>query len=472
MAPTLLPPHPHKRSIVSQLNYTIHRAEALYAAVGFWSVGPDFFATDLVALLRKKDSFCIADIHSPTNVDKLNLFHAQGATRFSLFFKELHPKRVDAFIERHLMHTKMLLFDLPEGKAELWVGSHNFTKQALTGINREASLVIPCHQHDGLYSQALTYLHSIRDDKDCHPFDPNQLDNYKKLQGLPEEEIETGVVLLPISWDSSEWGTPATLAQQLILLVGHRQDERRQFSNIGENTLLAIRTHDLATGRIQYFSAALFGANDIDPNDPGSYRITLSERHLAVRRDSQLPFVAPREEEHAQATLRQFRYWVSLRVLDELPADLEFVPNARPADAEWEEDPAATDLLEQAGMRDEARPYAGLEQLPLASELPAIPDRDTRILLWQQLARQRRYRAAPSEPTAHRAAFRPVQRTSAPPTALADLDQQFAADNLPALRQYYEAPLRAAYYQGHEAAAPDNRRTPQVRKLLKRYRLL
>lgn len=473
MAPTLLPHDPHLRSIKQQLLDTIHRAEALYASICFWSIDPGFLSADLVKLLKADGSFCIADIHSPTNVDKINLFYQQGATHFFLFFKELRPKdRPDAFIERHLMHTKMLLFDLPDGKAELWVGSHNFTKQALTGINREASLVIPCHQNDALYSKTLAYLHSILEDEDCHPFDPNQLDTYKKLQGLPEEEIETGVVLLPIAWNSAEWGTPATLAQQLILLVGHRLDERRQFSSIGEDTLLTIRTHDLATGRIQYFSATLFGANDIDPNDSGSYSITLSERHLAVRQDSQLPFVAPRKEEHTQETLRQFRYWVSLRVLDELPADLEFVPTTRPATARWEEDFATTDQLDAVGMRNEANYHYGLARLPLARELPDITDRSTRIFLWQELARRRRYRAAPPEPTAHHATFQHSQRDLTVPSSLDDLNQQFKDDNLSALRQNYEAPLRAAYYQGNEVANSDASWVPQVRKLLKRYRLL
>jgi len=468
-----LPHHPHQRSIVAQLSDTINRAEALYASVCFWSIGPDFFAADLVALIATPGSFCIADIHSPTNVDKINSFYQQGASRFFLFFKELHPKlRPDAFIERHLMHTKMLLFDLPDGKAELWVGSHNFTRQALTGVNREASLVIPCHQNDVLYSKTLAYLHSILVDKDCHPFNPELLDTYKKLQGLPEEEIETGVMLLPIAWNSSDWGTPATLAQQLILLVGHHPDERRQFVSIGDNTLLTIRTHDLATGRVQYFSATLFGTNEIDPNDPGSYRITLSERHLAVRQDTQLPFVAPREETHDQDTLRQFRYWVTLRILDELPADLKFVKNTKPVEATWEADTATTDFLKEVGMREEERYSAAQARLPAAREIADIPDRESRVSLWLKLARQRRFRPEPPEPTAHYADFKGSQHLTLPP-ALTSLDQQFQPDNLAALRQDYEAPLRAAYYQAisHQLQAT-SKPILQVRKLLEKYRLL
>ncbi len=38
-----------------------------------------------------------------------------------------------------LLHAKMLLFWMPDGTAELWVGSHDWTKRALLGLNVEAS---------------------------------------------------------------------------------------------------------------------------------------------------------------------------------------------------------------------------------------------------------------------------------------------------------------------------------------------
>lgn len=487
---SLLPSNPHKRSIIQQLNNSLQQAEALYASVCFWSIGPGVLSNQLEKVLAKPGSFCIVDIHSPTNVDKLLQFFELGVTSLFLFFKEIQPKKLEAHLQRHLLHTKMLLIDLPDGRAELWVGSHNFTKQALKGINREATLVVPCYQNDVVYSQAMRYLGSILADDDCRPFDPKLLDTYKELQGLPKEEVEPGPYVLPLAWNSTEWSTPATLAQQLILLVGHNPDERRQFSAIGDDVPLAIRAHDLATGRISYFSATSYGANSIDPNDPDSYDIQFSQRHLAVRNHTQLPFIAHVGQEHSRETLRQFRYHVSIRILDELPADLQFADEAPPAEAKWRADPETNALLAQADMRSDLTPnqdanYRVAPDYPLTlwpepTEGSAAASSETlaqaataRVARWLERARQRRYRPIPPVPKALRVEFFHEDDFKRLPEAFAALDEEFQPANLPALRADFEQPLRLAFYRDddQQLQAPDSAQGPQVRKLLKRYRL-
>lgn len=134
MSASLLPQLTHKRTIVAQLNKTINKAKAIYGAVCFWSIGPDVLSAKLVDLLSKPDSFCIVDLHTPTNVDKINEFYDGGGTNLYIFAKELTTKTGERFLQRHLLHIKMLVFDLPGNQAEVWVGSHNFTKQALSTL--------------------------------------------------------------------------------------------------------------------------------------------------------------------------------------------------------------------------------------------------------------------------------------------------------------------------------------------------
>lgn len=492
MNPSLLPSDPNQRSILAQLNESLALATNLYASVCFWSIGPGVLSHHLERVLAQPGSFCIADIHCPTNVDKLAQFHTLGVTNLYLFFKEIQPKKLEAHLQRHLLHTKMLLIDLPDNRAELWVGSHNFTKQALKGINREATLVIPCYKDDVLYRQAQRYFSSILQDDDCRQFDPNLLDTYKELQGLPNEEVEPGPYVLPLAWDSTEWPTPATLAQQLILLVGHNPDEKRQFSAISDDVPLAIRAHDLATGQISYFSATSYGANYIDPNDPGSYEIQFSQRHLAVRNHTQLPFIAPIGQEHAHETLRQFRYHVSIRILDELPADLQFTDENPPTEAKWQADHNTNTLLIQTDIRSDSSEMNGatyrtattrnVAQKPgiskgFASNINA-PDAfaqaaKARVADWLAHARHRRHRATPTEPKALRVKFFHGDEFKRLPDAFAALDQEFLPENLPALRADFEQPLREVYYRkdAQQLQAPDSSQGPQVRKLLKRYRL-
>lgn len=489
---SLLPADPNKRSILAQLNDSLELATNLYASVCFWSIGPGVLSHHLERVLAQPGSFCIADIHCPTNVDKLNEFYDMGVTRLYLFFKEIQPKKLEAHLQRHLLHTKMLLIDLPDNRAELWVGSHNFTKQALKGINREATLVIPCYKDDVLYTQAQRYFSSILQDPDCRQFDPDLLDTYKELQGLPKEEVESGPFILPLAWDSTEWPAPATLAQQLILLVGHNPDERRQFATIGDDVPLAIRAHDLATGRISYFSATSYGANAIDPNDPDSYDIQFSQRHLAVRNQTQLPFIAHVGQAHSRETLRQFRYHVSIRILDELPANLQFADEASPAEAKWQTDYDTNALLAHTDIRSDSSEandgtYRTASPRNLAQKLEATstiasnansPEEfaqavKARVDIWLQYARHRRYRAIPTEPKAVRVKFFHEVEFKHLPDAFAVLDEEFQPANLPALRADFEQPLREVYYRddAQQLQAPDSTQGPQVRKLLKRYRL-
>lgn len=489
MDPFLLPIDPDERSIVDALQATIQKAEALYGSVCFWSIGPGVLPA-LAALLRKPGSFCIVDIHTPTNVDKLHLFQQLGATLY-LFFKELHPKRADAYLQRHLLHTKMLLFDLPGDKAELWVGSHNFTKQALRGINREASLVVACRQGDALYTQAYAYLQSILADPDCRPFDPNLIETYKRLQGLPPDEQEGGVYVLPLAWRSSQM---TTLAQQIILLAGHDAAEAAQFAALSsalsnERAQLAVQAFDLDGGPRRKFTATLHNQGIISPGDPATYDITFGQRHLAVRLRTQMPFVSAIEQSHTREVLRQFGYWVSIRLLDELPADVEFEEDAPVVEAQWKTDLASTHLLHHLRPDPEEPDYPfdqsdkwarhAKASKSKASQGEAFSDSSgqteaetaVRVARWLARARQRRYRSEPTEPNAVHALFQSPLRDL--PDPFTSLDQHFQPANLLALRDQYELPLRQAFYDQKTTplAAPDGRRGPQVRKLLKNYRV-
>ena len=470
--------------MLAELKHTIHRAEAVYGSICFWSIGPDVLP-GLATLLSKPACFCIADIHLPTNVDKLNQFHQQGARLF-LFFKELQPKRPDAYLQRHLLHTKMLLFDLPNGRAELWVGSHNFTKQALKGVNREASLVIPCLKGDALYTQAWEYLQSILADSDCRPFNPTLIDTYKRLQGLPPDETEDGVYVLPVSWRPSEL---ADLTQQVILLAGNDPKEAAQFAAISsalsnDRAQLAIQAFDLDGGPIRKFTAELHNQGTISPTDSATYDIAFGERRLASRIGKRLPLISARSEEHTAGALRRFRYWVSIRIGDELPPETQFGDDKKATEAEWKTDKQTTHFVFQVLDREpeeySAHPYPN-SSLQLLSATGyddgRSPEPDdlshqataVRVARWLARARQRRHRTLPPEPRAVHAVFQKSKQDQS--ENLSSLEAQFLPDNLPALREQYEAPILEATYGDHPAhhADANGQKVLEVKKLLTRH---
>lgn len=335
-----------------------------------------------------------------------------------------------------------------------------------------------------LYRQAMSYLHSILQDPDCRPFNRSLLETYKELQGQPKEQVELGPYFLPLAWSATEM---TTLANQLILLAGTDPQEHMQFKRIdSDGTQLAIRAYDLSGGPTRYFSAVIRGQGGIDLDDPGSYDIEFGERHLAVRNGTQLPFVAPLEEIHSRDTLRRFGYYVSIRILDELPSNLEFADDMPLPEAKWQADPETNDLLKEVNRQEvlevrsnyptevdaqteNIQSFYGSEYESFESEQEA--QRVARVTRWLNRARQRRARSVPPEPKALHAVFNRISRHL--PESFATLDKLFQVKNLPALRANFEQPLRQAFYSSEPSSLNtlDTTQGPQVRKLLKRYRL-
>ena len=96
------------------------------------------------------------------------------------------PGELKSKVPPHLLHPKVLLFNANDGGAELWVGSHNWTARALTGVNIEGSLVIRLQRDAELYVRVAEFLDDVR--HRCQAFDAAATDYYKWLQGLDADE--------------------------------------------------------------------------------------------------------------------------------------------------------------------------------------------------------------------------------------------------------------------------------------------
>ena len=80
----------------------------------------------------------------------------------------------------YLLHTKVLLFWSKRGTAILWVGSHNWTRRAIEGLNVEASFVIRLRDSSPLFCDAADYLAKVKTFSE--EFDLAKVDYYKKAQ--------------------------------------------------------------------------------------------------------------------------------------------------------------------------------------------------------------------------------------------------------------------------------------------------
>ena len=307
----------------------LKRANALRSAVAYWTVPPDFVHQFLADRLSEPRGFLCVDIHLPTDIDQLASLVRRGAS-VRIFCEDIPTRRDDKRKEEtYLVHAKMLLFWMPDRTAELWIGSHNWTRRALIGLNVEASLIVRMTDSCALFFDAVQYLEKVKGI--CQPFDLSQIEFYKKLQRKQDEETEKALELEAADADS--------LQGAVITIFGTDPDELEELgvlrdvcvsvfeeSGNGEHTYRATVIH---LGIMPNYASAATG-------------LSFAARRYAFRRGRTLPRLLPILEV-SQDILRDANYFIVLD-MQKYERDLQaFDPPLR-TDA-WEERPAMTSPL-------------------------------------------------------------------------------------------------------------------------------
>jgi len=413
------------RSVVARLNQTLDAATALYASVAFWTIVPGYLSHRLQQLLGRSPSFCCVDLHGNarggTRVERLRAFHEAGATELYLFLRKVAGSS-ELGLNRHLLHTKLLLFDLPSGRAELWVGSHNFTVFALGGGNREASLVLTLNRRTTLYRQAKAYLLALR--QQCHRYQANLYEQYLELQGEGDEPgLECAV--LPLLWDSQKLSVLGmSLSDQTALLLTRDQlTGERLTTHFGSRKPLLVWAYDTATGQASYWTAETLNAARISDRRRASSAMRYDHPLVITIGHGELPELRPREAELGPDLLRQFKHAFSLYLTADVTTRYQLKPLPAEEDkARWVVDAAATQALDQVRLQELALlAYTTAPAKPVLSPdifSPSSPP----VARWEaELERVNRTRRRPSTeqgtsatPEVLRPEFRPVQKPEAP----------------------------------------------------------
>ncbi|OGX85083.1 hypothetical protein BEN47_15305 [Hymenobacter lapidarius] len=384
-----------------------------------------------------------------------------------------------------MLHTKLLVFDLPGGQAELWVGSHNFTVFALGGGNREASLVLTLNRRAGLYRQAKAYLLALR--QQCHRYDPNLYDQYLELQG---EDDQPGMecAVLPLLWDSQKLSARGmTLADQTALLLTRDQlTGERLTTHFGGRKPLLVWAYDTATGQASYWTAEALNAARISDRRSASSAMRYDHPLVITIGHGELPELRPREGELGPDLLRQFKHAFSLYLTADVTDRYQLKPlPTEEAKARWVVDATATQALDQVRTQELALlAYADVPERPVHApdfRNPGSPP----VARWEKelerVNRGRRDSSAeqrtPAPPIVLRPEFRPAEKPEAP-DPLADLLRRLVPATVARqrLRQRLGQPLQAELFTDpmpsaltflkHEAASIT------LSKVLLRYLLL
>jgi len=160
-------------------------AERLYAAVAYVTYIP----TSLKGLLQ--EGFLCSDIHTPTSLEVLKKAD-KNLIPVYLHLKKVIPAHASKGYN-HLLHSKLLLFESSD-KATIIIGSHNWTKRAIPGINIEDSLVVEVPLGHELHIMVKNQLNRIKDS--CNRFAIKDYPLYLAIQNkLDKDKPETLITI-------------------------------------------------------------------------------------------------------------------------------------------------------------------------------------------------------------------------------------------------------------------------------------
>ncbi len=247
------------KDIRGKLQESINKCITLRGAVAFWTVDIGYF-DGLVEKLSHADSFMCVDIHEPTRIDFLKKFVESGAKNIYLFLYHVESGRYP------LMHTKLLVFDLPDNKAEIWIGSQNFTNSALSGFNFEATTVVSTTTTSSLYKKVVDYLNFIR--KCCEDiklivdsiqsrFDPKLDDFYKKLQNTYDWQENRHQVLDFVCEDVNEVKVISEQSDRCILIASFNENDSNKFGKFALGQKIIVRALDKNRTVVRYEAEVL-----------------------------------------------------------------------------------------------------------------------------------------------------------------------------------------------------------------------
>ena len=301
------------REVVGRLQPAIKGANRLRAAVAYWCVGISELGASLVDRLSG-DGFLCVDIHLPTDIDRLCQMKLAGANVYLyLLNPNPQPGELKSKVPPHLLHPKQLLFDYADEPAELWVGSHNWTARALTGVNIEASLRVRLTSESKLYSDAADFLNAIR--ANCVPFDVSAVNYYKWLQQSDQEE-EIWVVELR--------GNRSVLdVERKLTIFGKSDQDYRSLKIVDKNIVISLL--DEPSGQEILYEAAI-GDTGRSPRQRG---VTLNARLYAAHDGSPRPQLqGPKVPD--PPVVNAATSWATVDIVDELfGATYEIPPRER-----------------------------------------------------------------------------------------------------------------------------------------------
>jgi hypothetical protein len=288
-------------SVKAALMAALSRSTLLQAGIGYWTIDGGLLGPDLVRSIQDESGFICVDLHPPTEVDALAAMAIQGG-HVHVYYEDI-PTYTDQGRKEPpcLLHAKMLLFWSKDRTAELWVGSHNWTKRAILGLNVEASLVVRLKDSSALFAAAAEYLSRMKGI--AEPFDVAKVDFYKALQ----RKMTRG--LAPVMELEAEDG--ASASDTTITVFGTDRSDLRRLGTVRREVHVALL--DPRSDEQFLYPATILHSGLLSASDASAGGISFSPRRCALRRGRQFAQLQPAGPVD-QAVLNTAEYFATVRL--------------------------------------------------------------------------------------------------------------------------------------------------------------
>lgn len=183
-------------------------------AVAYFTKAGYLFLETHKTVLRCSDSFFVASVDYPTDLDALENLHRLAPESIYIHLGAVTP--VEHGIGRALMHSKIILAVGIASRVKLWVGSHNLTAQALQGGNFEAGLQITASLTDSFVQDAKSHLRECR--RTAQLFDPSRMELYRGLQKKRQRGFGKREDILVIHAEAEDHPTQAPFTVHVRLI--------------------------------------------------------------------------------------------------------------------------------------------------------------------------------------------------------------------------------------------------------------
>lgn len=185
MQTDVLSANPHE-PLAETLVPLLQSATRLELAVAFMTrYGVDLLLNNVH--LPNDDVTVVVSVRTPTDLDAVQDIFRQWPNRVWIDLGFETPTERVARLQAQL-HSKLVIVQSRLGQVQAVIGSHNWTRMALTGRNGEVSVRLTGTDADVEIQDLRQHVVTLRQAETCERFDPARMDFYKAIQNQQATE--------------------------------------------------------------------------------------------------------------------------------------------------------------------------------------------------------------------------------------------------------------------------------------------